>query len=163
LKPLISFVGQHNAGKTTLLAGVIKKLSQKGIKTGVIKHAARGLYLASDNDSNRLFNAGAEVVYTSSPGMYLLYRRFEEEKRMEEILEQISPGVDLVVTEGYKKKAYPKIEVLRAKISTDTLDLENVIARVADFNLDDSLPVFYFGQEEEIADFIIHEFNLRQD
>jgi len=160
--PVICFVGQHNAGKTTLLTGVIEKLGQKGVKTAVIKHAARGLHLETGSDSGRLYNAGAALVYASSPGVSLLYRRQEQEKSLKEICAEVSSEVDLVVAEGYKRESYPKIEVLRAQISTDTLALEDVIARVADFDLDSSLPVFYFGQEEEIADFIIRKFNLLQ-
>ncbi len=156
--PVVSFVGRHNAGKTTLLVNIIEKLSQKGIKVAVIKHASHVLDIRTEHDSDRLFNAGASTVYASSPGTTVVYRRHRE-KGLEEIISEIS-GVDLLITEGYKKESYPKIEVLRKEIDTETMKLDNVIARVADFAIDDSLPLFDFGQIEEISDFLSRSLGL---
>lgn len=155
--PVVSFVGRHNAGKTTLLVNIIEKLSQKGIKVAVIKHASHVLDIGK-HDSDRLFNAGASTVYASSPEMTILYRRHKE-KGLDEIISELSGG-DLLITEGYKKESHPKIEVLRKEIDTEKMKLDNVIARVADFAIDDSLPRFDFGQIEEISDFLIHTFGL---
>jgi len=162
LTPVISFVGKHNSGKTTLLTRVIEVLVKKNIKTAVIKHAASELDINSANDSDRLFNAGASRVYASSPGKTLEYSRSSAEMDLKDICNRVSNGVDLVLTEGFKKEPYPKIEVLRSAISKKTMDLNNVVARVADFNLgeNDSKQVFQFNQHDEIAEFIIDLFNL---
>lgn len=155
---IVSFVGRHNAGKTTLLVNIIEKLSQKGIKVAVIKHASHVLDIGTEHDSDRLFNAGASTVYASSPETTIIYRRHKEQG-LEEIIAEISE-VDLLITEGYKKESHPKIEVLRKEIDTGIMKIDNVIARVADFAINDSLPSFDFKQIEEISDFIIHTFAL---
>jgi len=163
--PVISFVGRHNSGKTTLLTKIIERFSQKDIKTAVIKHAASGLDINPDNDSGRLFNAGASRVYASSPGIAMEYHRNNEEISLKDICSKVGLDVDLVITEGFKKETHPKIEVLRSSISKKTMDLTNVIARVADFDLDDyggALPVFKFNQDKEITEFIINLFNFKK-
>lgn len=159
--PIVSMVGQHNSGKTTLLTEVIPYLKRAGCKTAVIKHAAHGLNIENRSDSDRLYNSGADLVYASSPSMSLVYRRYDQEEELETIYSHISPGYDLVIGEGFKKAAVPKIEVLRAEISTKPMDLENVIARVADFNCGGNLPNFFLNQYEEVAQFIINTFNLK--
>lgn len=160
--PIVSMVGRHNSGKTTLLTEVIPYLKRAGCKTAVIKHAAHGLNIESRSDSDRLYNSGADLVYASSPGMSLLYRRYDQEEELATIYAKVSPGYDLVICEGFKKAAVPKIEVLRAEISTKPMDLENVIARVADFNCGGNLPNFLLNQYEEVARFIINTFNLKE-
>jgi molybdopterin-guanine dinucleotide biosynthesis protein B len=157
---IISFVGKHNSGKTTLLTGIISRLEQRGIKTAVIKHAHKGLNLPGNFDSDRLFTAGASIVYASSPEFSLIYRRNSEEWDIEQIYAQIASDVDLVITEGFKGKDYPKIEVLRQEISTSTLEINNVLARVADFPLEDSVPTFNFEQQEDITAFILEYFGM---
>lgn len=158
--PIVSFVGRHNAGKTTLVIGVIRHLKSRGIKTAVIKHAAHGVDVGNDNDSDRLFNSGADLVYTSSPDMSLIYRRYNQEKELEQIYAEVAPGNDLIICEGFKKEKVPKIEVLRKEITTETMELQNVIARAVDFDCSDSLPLFGITKYDELAEFIINAFNL---
>ncbi len=157
---IISFVGKHNSGKTTLLTGIIRRLEQRGIKTAVIKHAHKGLDLPGNFDSDQLFSAGASIVYASSPEFSLIYRKNQEEWSIEQIYAQIAGDVDLVITEGFKGKDFPKIEVLRQEISTSTLKITNVLARVTDFPLEDSVPTFTFDQQEEITAFILEYFRM---
>ena len=157
---IISFVGKHNSGKTTFLIGIINKLQQRGIKTAVVKHAHKGLDLPGSFDSDRLFAAGASIVYASSPEFSLIYRRNQEEWSIEQIYAQIAGDVDLVITEGFKGKDFPKIEVLRREISTSTLEITNVLARVTDFTLEESVPTFSFEQQEEITAFILEYFGM---
>lgn len=159
MAPIISFVGKHNSGKTTLLAGIVSILEQQGIKTAVVKHASSGLDLTGERDSDRLFQAGATQVYAASPGLSLLYRR-ENDVKLETIYHQIGDDVDLVISEGFKTEAFPKIEVLRKEISTSILNIDNVVARVADFPLEGSIPCFNFNQQKEIASFILGYFGL---
>jgi len=158
---IISFVGKHNSGKTTLLTDIISRLEQQGIKTAVVKHAHKGLDLPGNFDSDRLFAAGASIVYASSPEFSLIYRRNQEEWSIEQIYTQIAGDVDLVITEGFKGKDFPKIEVLRQEISTSTLEITNVLARVADFPMEDSVPTFSFNQHEEITAFILDHFKMK--
>ena len=87
--------------------------------------------------------------------MSIHYLRHEREPDLQEILTQIPLTVDLIITEGYKKEAYPKIEVLRQVTGIEFIDAENIIARVSDFTIDDDLPCFNFEEIEELCRFII--------
>lgn len=157
--PVISFVGKHNSGKTTLLAGIITVLEQQGIRTAVVKHASSGLYLTGERDSDRLFQAGASMVYAASTGLSLIYRR-ENDINLEAICNKIGSDFNLIISEGFKKEAFPKIEVLRKDISTSTLNIDNVVARVTDFPFESSVPCFSFNQQQDIANYILRYFGL---
>ncbi|MGI6413899.1 MAG: molybdopterin-guanine dinucleotide biosynthesis protein B [Syntrophomonadaceae bacterium] len=161
--PIISFVGRHNSGKTHLLTRIIPELSKRGITTAVIKHAHHKVNITGNKDSELLFTAGAKMVYTASPDITILYQRTGNEKTLEEMRREIGGGVHLVITEGYKNEDIPKIEVLRKEISTIPLELNNVIARVADFNLNSEVPVFDFTQGEEIAAFLLQRLKVRPE
>jgi molybdopterin-guanine dinucleotide biosynthesis protein B len=160
MAPVISFVGRHNSGKTTLLAGIVTILEQQGIRTAVVKHASSGLDLMGKRDSDQLFQAGASMVYAVSTGLSLIYRR-ENDINLEAICHKIGSDFDLIISEGFKKEAFPKIEVLRKDISTSTLDIDNVVARVTDFPLESSVPGFSFDQRQDIADYIRKYFGLK--
>jgi len=157
--PVISFVGRHNSGKTTLLSEIVALLEQRGIKTAVVKHAASGIDLSGENDSERLFLSGARLVYAITNDLSVVYRR-EQEINLESICKQVGTEVDIIISEGFKKESFPKIEVLREAVSPVILELDNVIARVADFPLEGDVPLFTFHQKEEIINFILDYFDL---
>lgn len=154
MTPIISFVGKHNSGKTTLLTNVVRVLTGQGVKIAVIKHASHNVSIQPAGDSERLFLAGADTVYVASPEISIKYEH-RHQLSLADIYKQVSPGMDLVITEGYKEEFAVKIEVMRREISTQPLGVENVIARVIDFPFNDDLPQFNFDQAEQIARFIM--------
>jgi molybdopterin-guanine dinucleotide biosynthesis protein B len=156
--PVISLVGKHNAGKTTIIIAIVKALSRRGIKTAVIKHASRNLTVEPSEDSEMIFLAGAGIVYAVSPEVSIKYMH-QSEPNLVDICEQISPEVDLIITEGYKAEPADKIEVMRREISMQPLSVNNTIARISDFEINDQIPRFAFDQPEEIAEFIMRYFN----
>ncbi len=158
--PAISFVGHHNSGKTTFLVKVIRHLTAWKIRTAVIKHSQHDFDLPLEKDSERLFKAGSELVYASSPHMSLRYRRESEERNLREIFAEIEGEVDLVITEGYKTGPYPKIEVVRQATGGFLADLTDLVARVSDHPGDDGITSFGFDQDLEIARFIVERFKL---
>lgn len=159
--PVISFIGSHNSGKTTALCRVIDILAQRGIRISVLKHSHHELTIAGSEDSERIFAAGAQMVYASSPGMNIVYRRHEQEKPIDQILAEMDADSDCIIVEGYKQAAYPKIEFLRKEINTHRLEVDNVIAFVSDFSIDESdRPCFSFEQMEDLALYIVSVLNL---
>lgn len=155
MKPVISFVGYHNSGKTTLIVKVVQELKSKGLKLAVVKHSSHGFDLATSKDTEKLFEGGADIVYAASPLNSIIYRRNENEPEADQIIAEIQGQVDLVITEGYKRESYPKIEVMRQEIGPEPMGARNVIARVADFTIEGSLPLFGFEDSALIADFIM--------
>lgn len=155
MKPVISFVGYHNSGKTSLIVDVIRELKARGIKLAVIKHSSHGFDLAGDKDTEKIFSGGADLVYASSPANTIVYRRNDREPEADSIIAEIEDEVDLIITEGYKRGRYPKIEVMRKAIGSQPLGAVNVLALVTDCEYEGSLPCFGFGDYVLIADFIV--------
>lgn len=158
MPPVVSFVGRHNSGKTTLLTEVIKQLKQQDLTIAVIKHAQ---HLDIDaHDAGRLYSAGADQVMAASSHTLIQYQRQESEDLLF-LLNKVGPA-DLIITEGFKQYHYPKIEVLRKDIDPNPLRLDNVIARVSDFDLSSySEPVFSFEQTVELSRFLIKILGLK--
>ena len=112
---VIGLAGWSGAGKTTLLTRVIPELIAAGLKVSTIKHAHHAFDLDTPGkDSWRHREAGAsEVLVASSKRFALLHElRDEEEPKLASLLTRLSL-VDLVIVEGFKFEAHPRIEVHR--------------------------------------------------
>ncbi|SHH01438.1 molybdopterin-guanine dinucleotide biosynthesis protein B [Thermosyntropha lipolytica DSM 11003] len=163
MKPVVSFVGWHNAGKTTLLTRVARVLQEKGIEVAVIKHAHHGIDIDTANDSGNIFASGVPLVVAACADTEIVYRRYSTPRSLNQIVAEVAPYADLVITEGYKKAGYPSIEVMRQDISCEYLDVPYLIARVADFQADDKggkIKVFSFEQVEDLALYLMEYFKL---
>ncbi len=109
LPPFICVTGTSDAGKTMLLTRLVAELRRRGLRIGTVKHAAHGADLGDEGkDSWRHYRAGADIAVVSAPEKLLLARRLDRELPLEEVLAYFR-GVDLVLVEGYKRLAYPKI------------------------------------------------------
>lgn len=163
--PIISFVGRHNAGKTTLLTRLVSALSQRGLKIAYVKHAHHDLtinpaqnaepVLTAGEDSELVFAAGASFVVASSPHLSVQYRRYEAEPNITSVLASVPAGMDLIIVEGYKHEALAKVEVLRREVDPTPMLLPGTAALVSDFPLKAELPVFQAGDIDSLADFIL--------
>lgn len=160
--PVISFIGRHNSGKTTILSGVIKYLADAGYKVAVIKHAHRHLNIDVHKDSEMFLQAGAEYICASSPKLVLTYQHREDEADIYSLLKEVPEDFDLVIVEGYKNEALPKIEVLRGAIDPEPMFLPQTLAVVSDFPLQAEVSVFSSQAVEDIALFILTSLNIEE-
>jgi molybdopterin-guanine dinucleotide biosynthesis protein B len=158
--PIISFVGRHNCGKTTVLEKVIPILKEKGYKLAIIKHHKGDVeFDVSGKDTWRLAKAGSDVVVISTPQKTAIVRTPEKELTLDQIKEMVSDGMDIVISEGYKFDNKPKIEVFRSEVSDKILSPEkDLVALVTDRKFGIDVPQFAFDDAEGIADFIIERF-----
>ena len=65
MQPIISFVGHSNSGKTTLIEQIVRILSRKGYRVGVLKHthgAIKADKRETDTDRFRLAGAGISSI-----------------------------------------------------------------------------------------------------
>ncbi|HEV2064536.1 MAG TPA: molybdopterin-guanine dinucleotide biosynthesis protein B, partial [Thermoanaerobaculia bacterium] len=118
LRPaVVSFVGGHNAGKTTLMAALVPKLKARGLTVGTLKHTTKD---AEDDiagkDSYRHAKAGAAVAAFVTPERATA-RRFGPEEPLDALLQRSFDGCDIVLIEGYKSLPGPKVEVVRAGVA----------------------------------------------
>jgi molybdopterin-guanine dinucleotide biosynthesis protein B len=132
--PIISIIGWHNAGKTTFLAGLIRALKERGLCVATIKHT--GGEFAVDHpgtDTSRYAAAGSDVVVIVGKQRMALIEQTPEELPLAEVLARLPRGMDLIVTEGYKRIASPKIEIVRSATGTERIARdEELLALITD-------------------------------
>ncbi len=155
--PIVTFIGRSNSGKTTLLEHLIPLLQQRGYRVGVVKHTARG-DVETDvpgTDTRRLWDAGAVHVAFAATDRVVHTHRYAIPPPFENALHGVH-DVDLVIVEGYKRTALPKIEVVRAARDPQLISgVENRIACVTDVpGLGCDVPRFGFEDVTALADFI---------
>ena len=133
--PAIAFIGYQNSGKTTLVEKIIKRLTQRGLRVGSIKHHGhKGFDIDQPGkDSWRHAQAGSRHVGLVAPGQYAEYAYTENEVPVGDLLTHYT-DVDIVIVEGYKTAGLPNIVVtrsgvdrLRGDTSYDLID-ENTLA-----------------------------------
>lgn len=155
MPPIISVVGKSKSGKTTLIEKLIPALKRRGYRIGTIKHAHRDFDMDKEGkDSWRHKASGAETVMLVSPARIAMVKdhAFEGFEELGRYFEKM----DLVITEGFKRRNRPKIEVCRAERNTEPLcrDDENLIALVTDTAIRLSVPIFGLDEIEALADLI---------
>ena len=167
--PLLGFAAYSGTGKTALLTRLIPLLAGRGLRIGMIKHAHHAFDVDQPGkDSHRLRKAGARVMLISSARRSALMRELapdEPEPGLAELLQRIDPAaVDLVLVEGFKREALPKIELCRPSLGHPYLYPEDpdIVALATDAPPppDLALPHLDLNDPPAIADFILE--NIRE-
>jgi len=161
---VLGIAGYSGSGKTTLIERVVPVLVGEGLAVSLIKHAHHEFDIdRPGKDSYRHRQAGCtEVLLSSSRRWVMLHElRAAPEPSLEEQLRLFSP-CDLVIVEGYKAAAIPKIEVYRRGLHTPPLFPEdpNVLAVATDDILDTDLPQLDVNDGEAVARFILQFLGL---
>lgn len=158
--PIISFIGRHNSGKTTVLQKVVRILSDQGYRVGVIKHSSHDFTIdVPGTDSFRLAEAGARAVAVSSARKMAFYKEVPEDRSLDELCGLMQDDVDIIFAEGFKREDRPKIEVARRGISSDLINPDNLVALVVDFPVSQpQVPVFGFHETDILCRFILDNF-----
>ncbi len=153
---IIGLAGWSGSGKTTLLTGVIPVLVKRGLKVATIKHAHHEFDTDQPGKDSWLHRqAGAsEVAIVSSRRWAIVHElRDEPEPPLGDIIAKLSP-IDLVIVEGFRRHAHPKLEVYRAAVGKPLLhpDDDCIVAIATDAPLAQALvPVVKLDDLEGIA------------
>ncbi|RME43257.1 MAG: molybdopterin-guanine dinucleotide biosynthesis protein B [Chloroflexi bacterium] len=155
--PVISIVAKSGTGKTTFIEKLIPHLKTRGLRVGVLKHHSHNTpFDTPGKDTYRHFQAGADVVVGASAVQVAVFRRENGAADLDAVIRREFAGLDLVLTEGFKRGSYPKIEVHRAERSADLLCSEEELLAVAtDERLELNVPQFDLDDIEAVADFIL--------
>lgn len=151
--PIVSVVGKSNVGKTTLLEKILRELKARNYKVATIKHDVHGFNIdIPGKDTWRHGEAGADVVIISSPNKIATIEKVPEEKTLDEIAQSIS-GVDLIITEGYKRGNKLKIEVFRKGVYEDILcTKDELIALATDTEFNIGVPCYGLDDAKGLVD-----------
>jgi molybdopterin-guanine dinucleotide biosynthesis protein B len=158
---IISIVGKSDAGKTTLIEKMIPLLRQHGLRIATIKHDVHGFQMDREGkDSYRHKQAGSVTSLISSPSQIGMVKDVEHDHTLAELVALYLPDVDLVLTEGYKRESWPKIEIHRRALNRPliTQTYENLIAVVSDEMFDIPIPIFQLEQIDLLVQFLIQKF-----
>ncbi len=159
--PVLGFAADSGTGKTSLLVKIIPLLIQNGIRPAVIKHTHHDFEIdIPGKDSYQLCKAGAQRVLIASDRRQALIveRSVVAEPELGELLAALDPaGIDLVLVEGFRHLAFPKIELHRPSMNRRLIhpDDPNVIAVASDAAIDShGLPLLDINRPEAIEAFI---------
>jgi len=155
--PIVCVVGKSDSGKTTLLEKLIVEFKQRGYRVATIKHHSHGDFDIDvpGKDTWRHAQAGADQVVIASPSKLAHIRRLEHELSLDEIVASIT-GVDIILTEGFKRSAKPKIEVSRCEQGSELIcQPEELIAVAADHPINVDVPQFGLNDAAGIVDLLV--------
>ncbi len=104
---VISIVGKRKSGKSSLIERLIASLKHYGT-VGCIKHAQElDLTMPIARDTDRFFNAGADVVVGVSGERSI---RLSGPRDLADIIEEMARSdISFLLVEGFKSSALPKI------------------------------------------------------
>lgn len=161
---VIGMAGYSGSGKTTLIEKVIPILVGEGLRVSLVKHAHHEFDLDQPGkDSWRHRHAGCTEVLVSSSRRWAIVHelRGAPEASLDEQLKRLSP-CDVVIVEGYKAAAIPKIEVHRRAADVPLLhpDDPHVVAVASDEPLETDLPQLDIDSPQEVARFIVKHLGL---
>jgi len=161
---VFGFAAYSGSGKTTLIENLVPLLIAHGLKVSVIKHAHHAFDVdRPGKDSYRHRQAGATEVLVSSGARWALMHelRNESEPGLPALLERLAP-CDMVLVEGFKKQAIPKIEIHRLAAGTPLLfpDDPHIVALATDAGVPTSLPTFGLGDYPGISGFMLKHLGL---
>jgi molybdopterin-guanine dinucleotide biosynthesis protein B len=157
IPPIIIVTGRKNSGKTRLVSKLIPELRKRGVSVGVVKHDYHGKFRwdQKGKDTDLFWESGADAVSLIGPGKYAVKIRTEGEVSLEDFIRQHYQGLDLVLVEGFGRLDHPRIEVVRAEISSEPLFLEEAIAFVTDREQDFARKTFRLDEVGPLVDFIL--------
>lgn len=161
--PVLGFCGFSGAGKTTLLTKLIPALKAQGIRASVIKHAHHSFDIdQSGKDSYRLRQAGSAQMLIASNQRWALMTEtstMEREPDLKYLLTKIDSDLaDIVLVEGFKHEAIPKIEVYRVALNQPLLAAgdPNIIAIASDTVLAIKQQQIDLNDIDAVVDFVQH-------
>jgi molybdopterin-guanine dinucleotide biosynthesis protein A len=152
---ILAITGYSGTGKTTLLEKLIPLLCQKGILVGLIKHSHHNIETDKvGKDSYRLRAAGANPTMVVCDQRWALMAETAQAVSFQECFAKFGNSVDLLLVEGFKHEALPKIQLHRKGLNKPLPELdEYTLATATDYFIerDNWLNI---NNIEQIAEFV---------
>ena len=160
--PVVAISAWSGTGKTTLLKKLIPALCARGLRPGLIKHSHHNMDIDTPGkDSYELRKAGAAQTMVASPQRWALMTETPDEAplNLAYLVSRMDHSMlDLVLVEGFKHEAVPKILLFRSDAGHDLSELmldEHVIAVASDVAVELEVPVLDLNDVDGIAQFIV--------
>lgn len=162
--PIVSLVGFSGSGKTTFMEKLIPALAKHGLAVATIKHDVHGFEMDKPGkDSWRHKQAGAVAAAISSASKIGLVMDADHDHDPRE-LARFFPQADIILTEGYKSGAYPKLEIFRPSATENKTPFcehdPTLVAIVSDRKTALAAPHFDLTDAAGVADLLIKTLKL---
>ena len=163
--PAFGIAGYKNSGKTTLIVALLQELSSRGWRVGTVKHAHHDFDIDHPGKDSYLHRtAGATEVIVASARRVAHIRELGDQNPpgLDELIARLV-SVDLVLVEGWKSGAHPRLELRGAGAPAPAIASagSGVRAIVSDTPLPgETLPVLARDNVALIADFILEAVGL---
>lgn len=157
---IIGLAGWSGSGKTTLVTKLIPCLAMRGLRVSTLKHAHHGFDLDTPGKDSFMHRAAGatEVIISSGRRWAMLHElRDEPEWDLPRLVAKMSP-VDLILVEGFKRDAFPKLEIHRISNGKPLIHPEDphIVAVASDSALPDAtVPVIDLDNIDAIADLLL--------
>lgn len=153
-QPVLSVCGIKNSGKTTLLEKLIPELINRGLKVAVLKNGGHFKPDTPGTDTYRFLEVGASGTVIFDGHQLSVSRKSMPDY---DELFQLFPDADLLLVEGLRDTALPKIEMVKPGDSrSPALTEDKVLAYcAADGAYTSEKPVLSRDNVAEVADFIL--------
>jgi molybdopterin-guanine dinucleotide biosynthesis protein B len=151
--PVLAISGPSGVGKTTLLVKLIPALMARGLRVAALKRSGHPhTFDRPRKDSARLRRAGAVAVAVQGP-VEVAY--FGPPVGGLRALARLLPPSDLILAEGFKTEALPRVEVHRRAVDASFLCARDprVVAVVSDEQPPRRVPWFTARDIDAIAEF----------
>ncbi|STW45778.1 Molybdopterin-guanine dinucleotide biosynthesis protein MobB [Klebsiella variicola] len=161
MTPLLAIAAWSGTGKTTLLKRLIPELCVRGLRPGLIKHTHHDMDVDKPGkDSYELRKAGAAQTIVASEQRWALMTETPETPELDLtwlVSRMDASKLDLVLVEGFKHEAVPKILLFRQNSGYSVEELmidEHTLAVASDVPIATSLPQLDLNDVPQIATFI---------
>ena len=158
---VFGFAGWSGSGKTTLIEALVPRLTARGLRVSLVKHAHHDFDVdRPGKDSWRHRMAGCtEVLVTSAARFALIHElRGAPELSLADALARLAP-CDLALVEGWKRESVPKLEVWRPSVGKPALHPADPWVRGVATDVPGSvvggLPTFDLCDVDAIATFVV--------
>ncbi|WP_455206326.1 molybdopterin-guanine dinucleotide biosynthesis protein B [Kaarinaea lacus] len=162
--PIVGFAAYSGTGKTTLLTSVIPMLKQRGYRLAIIKHAHHQFDIDHPGkDSYQLRKAGADQMLIASRKRWALIVENADDKKdpsLQDLINQLDvTSIDVILVEGFKADAFPKIELHRNGLNQGLIypTDSNICAIASDKTIDapNHITQLDINRPDQVAEFII--------
>lgn len=162
MSAIVTFIGWHDSGKTTLASQVVSELKRLGYRVAVIKSSNESgvVFDTPGTDTAKHKEAGADSVMFLAPDQMVLQTK-NRDLSLIALAHRYFPDVDIVIGEGFKTaRQVAKIEVLRNQEQMLRNQVHGVIAVATDLEDIAGVNIFRLHESREIAGFIEKRFLL---
>lgn len=121
--PILCIVGRKNAGKTGLTVALAGELNRRGFRVMTVKQGHGFQVDQAGKDSWRHRHEGGAIrTVLSGPRDFAVVGRWPRERMsLREVVDRFLSDADIVLAEGAKGSAEPRIEVFRRDLHDEPL------------------------------------------